>query len=225
MQFTLFTTSLYLSLGTLVSASTPLPTSTMDASFSIPSSLTNAFAHPLTCPQLSTMNSKLDELVHYAFPATIPTEEAYAVALFTHAYKVLVNTMHGTHCAFITEDDMEFNMTMFESSMNSKVVKRQGAGSTVTDILCVIIDTILGDNGGEAIPTSSGGGGASSAGGARIPSATATTPQNSAEETGRRMRAIKRQDNGGDEGIVEDLLKLVGSILQIILGCNSGDNS
>jgi hypothetical protein len=49
--------------------------------------------------------------------------------------------------------------------------------------------------------------------------------QGRAEETGGRLRAVKRQDNGGDGGIVEVLVEPVGSILQIIPGCEIGDDS
>ncbi|KAL5051152.1 hypothetical protein BDW71DRAFT_203176 [Aspergillus fruticulosus] len=215
---TLFTTLFYFSPNTLVSASPAMPAPTMDAALTIPPSLIGALAHPLTCVQLSTMNSKLDGLIHYAFPAAIRKEAAYAVASFTHAYKVLVNTMHGGDCA-VANDDMEFNMTMFESGLNSKSVKRQD-DTDITAILCVIIDTLLGDNGGEAIPT--GGGGTSAA---RLPSVTVTVSQDMVKETGASMSAVKRQDNNGDEGIVEDLLELVGTILQILLGCDIGDDS
>ncbi|KAL4995592.1 hypothetical protein BDV10DRAFT_187917 [Aspergillus recurvatus] len=214
---TLFTTLLYLSPNAFVSASPPMPMPTMDAALTIPPSLVGALAHPLTCLQLATMNSKLDGLIHYAFPATIPKEKAYAVASFTHAYKVLINTMHNVGCA-IADDDMEFNMTMFESGMSSKAVKRQDS-SDIIAILCVIIDTLLGDNGGEAIPSGS------DSASARLPSATAAISRNMVVETAGSMSVVKRQDGGGDDGIVEELLELVGTILQILLGCDIGDDS
>ncbi|KAL4943064.1 hypothetical protein BDV06DRAFT_221580 [Aspergillus oleicola] len=201
-------------LPSAISASPPMsPLSLSPATLS-------ALAHPLTCPQVTSLNNHLDSFIHYAFPASVPPEKAYAVASFTHGYKVLLNNMHGNGCATSDTDgdgDMGLNATAFLEDMKKQqgVTKRQG--DTVTAILCVIVDTLLGDNGGEAIPTSNGGSGV----GAGLPTVSVTVSDTGMGpmETG----VVKRQDNNGDEGIVEDLLELVGTILQIILGCEIGE--
>ncbi|KAL4950905.1 hypothetical protein BDW69DRAFT_186922 [Aspergillus filifer] len=211
-----------------------LPTSPF--SFPLMPSTLADLAHPLSCPQLTAVNTKLDSFIHYAFPSSIPPERAYAVASFAHGYKILLNNIHGQSTGCVSEDEMAalemgLNKTSFMANVKNTQNQNQGIGTgmpsgtglgkrqDLAEILCVIIDTLLGDNGGEAIPTGGGGGG----GGGVSVSVTVSGMQPPALETGSSAVKIKRQDNDGDEGIVEVLLELVGTILQILLGCDLSD--
>lgn len=161
----------------------------------------------LTCPELATLNTKLDSLIRYTFPAEVPGDKAYAVQGFTHSYKFLINSMHHSDCAAEAEkgvaemesvpmhmpmsmsakerDDVEDYIMQHLHGMN---VKRQVDQTTM--IICLVIDALL-----------EGTGSGSNA-------ATTAAPPAS--------KLVGRQDTG----IVQQLLTLLGQILDVVLGCD-----
>lgn len=164
-------------------------------------------AQSLTCAELATVNTRLDSLIRYAFPPEVSGEKAYAVQGFTHSYKFLINSMHHSDCAAEAEKAMAemeavpMHMPMsagetddVESHLvghrNGMKVKRQDDGSNT--ILCLVIDALLGGSGSGAAP-------------AMATTAAASVPT-----------LVARQDTG----IVQQLLTLLGDILDVVLGCD-----
>lgn len=185
-------------------------------SLSSPTAITKTALAPgiapsLTCSELATVNTRLDSLIRYAFLPEVPGEKAYAVQGFTHSYKFLINSMHHADCAAEAEkatagmESVPMHMPMamsmsaggkgdveshFMGHRGEMKSKRQDDGTSA--ILCLVIDALL---------EGTGSGGAA----AMITTAAAAVPT-----------LVARQDTG----IVQQLLTLLGQILDVVLGCD-----
>ncbi|KAL4918425.1 hypothetical protein BDW62DRAFT_200805 [Aspergillus aurantiobrunneus] len=159
-----------------------------------PSSMQPAAYQSLTCPQLAALNTQLDLLINYTYPPTVPSDKIYAVAYFTHSYKILINTIHHTDCVAETADNMSPASFPGNSQTVNNMMKSQapilvrGDDDTTTQILCIVLDALLGNSDGseEALPANGSG-------------------------------LVARQDS---PGLVAQLLTLLGDILDVVLGCS-----
>ncbi|KAL3476288.1 hypothetical protein BJX99DRAFT_258608 [Aspergillus californicus] len=219
------------------SFSTPLTSMSMSMSMSTPLPPSNP--HSLTCPQLTFVNEKLDAVLHNSFPPSVPQNKIYAVESFTHAYKFLVNTMHHSDCP----DESSNGLTPIPMSNGNRVGEKttkeaimshydainlapRGGGDDDYDdeknntIICLVLDALLEGTGGSSVGGSVSSGSGRGRGGQAsfLPAVNHPDPKGVAKVVGwwkGGAGLVRRQDTG----IGQQILTLLGEILDVVLEC------
>lgn len=163
-------------------------------------------AFSLSCSELATLNTRLDSLIRYAFPPEVPGDKAYDVQGFAHSYKFLINSMHHADCVSEAEKamaDMESVPMHMPMSMSAR--EREDIESYITrhhdsmnskrqdDQTTEILCLVI-----DALLVGTG------------------SEEGAATTTTAASNLVARQDTG----IVQQLLTLLGQILEVVLGCD-----